>query len=289
MKTKHQIKILFGLIFTLQVVVLSSCKKDAAEIIDEDNATVTTPRSVHNNISLYWNNWSDGKYTYSRAVSDFGNIEGFSSTEEDRSYIIYNNLRVKMIKNAQDAGSGVVAKINIVDHTRYRVTYDVRVGDTFDWSQKGGKMGFGFLIGQGYTGGGNAANGDGGSFRLTWGVTNGVPSFRPYVYHVDQQGTYGDNFGKRYPASGSLQNNTWYTIELYARSNTYANHNGALSMKVNGTIVLSDASFRFTTDNSQRYINYMSWATFRGGGDGSEVSTDGYVYYDNLHLERIEE
>ena len=272
--------------FILLVVLLSSCKKDYQEIIDDDQER-SVPRAVHSNLALYWNNWSDGEYSYARAVSDFGNIEGFSAIEEDRCYVIYNNLRVKMIKDTQDAISGVVAKINIADHTRYRITFDVRVGDTFDWSQKGGKMGFGFLIGQGYTGGGNAANGDGGSFRLTWGVTNGVPSFRPYAYHVDQAGTYGDNFGKRYPATAALQNNTWYTVELYARSNTYANNNGSISMKVNGYTVLSDGSFRWTTNHGQRYINNMAFATFRGGGDGSEVSTDGYVYYDNLKLEYI--
>jgi hypothetical protein len=286
MKKEQHVKFWLGLMAVLAIVV-SSCKKEAIEndALSAIPSSVQSDLSVHLNLDLYWGNWSDGTYTSARAVSDFGNISDYSSTEESRCYVIYEALRVKLIKNAQDAISGVVARIDVADHSRYTLTYDVKVGDTFDWAQVGGKLGFGFLIGQGYTGGASTQNGDGASFRLAWGVSGGDAYFRPYVYYVDQPGVYGSSFGARYPATGSLSKNTWYTIALYTRSNTYANSDGSISMKVNGTTILSDGSFRWTTVHAQRLVNNLAWACFRGGGTGSESPTDGYAYFDNLHLE----
>jgi hypothetical protein len=187
------------------------------------------------------------------------------------------------LANALSAAGGMVANIDIPDDDAYEVTFSVKSHSTFDWS-RGGKIGFGFRIGEGNTGCNKADDGNGGSARLMWYTDNsGRTYFRPYVYYKDMPGNCGNDFGKSYPASGSLSKGTWYTVKITVRSNTGSNSNGAITYTVNGTILYSDTSFRWTTNDSQRLIKTLAFHTFRGGSDSYwESDADSYIYYDNV-------
>lgn len=288
MKTKRNLFLFLGLL-TVTSLLTTSCKKDYSEIVDEDAPTVQ--RAVYSDRIVNFNNWSTGTYTSARAVSDFGNISGFSSTEIARSYISSSSLRITYVKNIQDSGSGVVTSTDIADHSAYELTYDVKTHSAFDWARKGGKMGWGLLIGDGFTGGADASGGTGGSIRVTWAVSDSNPNdvyFRPYAYFVDQPGVYGHGWGARYPAAGSsLQKATWYTVKIFAQANTYANYNGKIKITINGTTVYNNNAFRWTTVHSKRFVKNLVLSCFRGGGTGSESSTDGFVYFDNFNLDFV--
>lgn len=251
------------------------------------NYDVVSLNSFGSSLSVNWDKWDTSNYTYDMGVTDFGSWIGFEPHEEGRIIITGSKreFRTTLVKDEMDAIGGVVTQIDVKDHAAYELSYDVKVNSSFDWSQKGGKIGFGFLIGNGYTGGQDVSQGAGGSFRLIWSVdANGDAYFQPYVYYVDQPSQYGRSFGARYPASGSLKKNTYYTIKMFIQSNTYDNYDGKIKLTINGTEVFSDNGFRFTTQHSQRFIKSLQLATFRGGGDGSIVSSNGYVYFDNLEL-----
>jgi hypothetical protein len=111
--------------------------------------------------------------------------------------------------------------------------------------------------------------------------------FRPYVYYKDQPESCGNSFGKSYPSSGSLVKGQWYTVKLYAKSNTGSNTNGYVRVTINGTTVLAQ-NIRWTTDDTKRLIKTLSFHTFRGGSTSNwQSTTDGYIYYDNLTWTRI--
>lgn len=47
--------------------------------------------------------------------------------------------------------AGVIAQIDVTDGSEYELHYDVKYHSQFDWI-RGGKVGFGFKIGDGNTG-----------------------------------------------------------------------------------------------------------------------------------------
>jgi len=170
----------------------------------------------------------------------------------------------------------------VPDKDEYELQFDVMFDENFDFSQ-GGKVGFGFLIGEGYTGGVPGTNGNGASVRLMWykNTSTSPVIFRPYVYYKDQPGQFGDDFGKSF----SIQAGTWYSVKIYAKSNTGSNKDGHVRMTINGTTLLDEA-IRFTTNDAKRLINRITFETFRGGADASwQSTTDGYIYFDNVHWE----
>ncbi len=269
-------------ISVLLATVVFSCKRDVTISSPGDSGTDTSPRATYSSRTVDWNNRTDGTYTLSEATSDFGNVSGWN---ESRAYNSGGTCRVTLLKNALSSAGGMISNIDIPDGSEYELQFDVKFHSAFDWS-RGGKLGFGFRIGEGNTGCDKADDGNGGSVRIMW-YNNGRAILKPYVYYKDMPGTCGYDFGKTYPASGEIQRGVWYTIKIYVKSNTGSNTNGQLKIFINGTTVLSTA-IRWTTNDAQRLIKTLAFHTFRGGSDTYwQSTTDGYIYYDNLSWTKI--
>lgn len=269
-------------------ISLNSCKKEltASDLSVNPSAdAVAGINAINSTWSVNWDNYANGTtYTSTNAANDFGNVTGWNN---NRGYISNGNLRIQLDPNALSAAGGVVANIDVSDGTAYEMDYDIRFHSQFDWS-RGGKVGFGFSIGDGNTGGDPAWDGNGGTLRLMWyrNDANRV-YFQPYLYYRDQPGQYGDDFGLTYPASGSIQKGTTYHVHLYIKSNTGSNANGHVQIVINGTVLL-DRDIRWTTNDSKRLIRGVTFHTFRGGSQSYwESPTVGYIYYDNLSIHKI--
>ena len=269
--------------------LLTSCKKEAnnpiaeqpVEVVDEDaKATLAINSSKSTGFTH-----SDGTYSLSEAVADMGDIVGTWQNTE----IYSNQARVRIPANSLSNGN--IVRIDVSDGTEYELTFKVRFGPTFYWS-RGGKLGFGFHIGNGFTGCNKADDGTGGTARIMWYNPNGTktssssdaPYFRPYVYYKDMPEDCGNNFGKQ---SQTLNKNQWYTIKIRVKSNSGTSTNGSVFYSVDGSTLLSQ-SIRWTTSDTNRKIKYITFHTFRGGSqDYWESSSDGLVYYDYLSYTRI--
>jgi len=273
--------------------VFAACKKDSntVAIVDED---ATVARAIYSSRSEDFTH-SDGSYSLSTAVSDLGNISG--NWQSNNVSIYSNQARVRIPANSISSqpaseGSGNTVQIDVSDGSEYELSFKVRFGPNFQWS-RGGKTGFGFLIGDGNTGCNKADDGNGASARLMWyNPTNqkddtgsDSPFFRPYVYYKDMPDQCGDSFGKK---SVTLAKNTWYTIRIRVKSNTGSSYNGSVFYSVDGVTLLSKTDIRWTTNTAKRLIRSISFHTFRGGSDpywGS--SSDGFIYYDDLSYTRL--
>lgn len=274
-----------GMLTSVLFAGLISCEKDILidSVIDSEMAS-TEARAILSSRSVNWNAHSNGTYTRSAAATDFGNVSG--AWQESRAYISNGTCRITLLKNALSSASGMIVRFDVSDGTNYEMDWKVKFHSQFDWS-KGGKLGFGFLIGDGNTGGDAAWDGNGGSLRMMWYNTGSRVFLQPYVYYKDQPGTYGDSFGKSYPSSGSLQKGTWYNVHMWAQMNTGSNEDGWVEIKVNGVNMLRQ-NIRWVTNNSKRAVREVSFHTFRGGSqDYWKSNTDGYIYYDDLHWNKV--
>lgn len=287
--------------FAMLLLCLTACKKEPTGESSNQNATdelkiatqtQMTSFAIYNPLSVNWDNRTNGAtYTTAQATSDFGNVTGWDPSNAYTTIGKGNTVgcRITLLPNALSSAGGMVANVDISDGSAYEMDYDVKFHANFNWG-KGGKVGFGFLIGEGNAGGDPAWDGNGGSLRLMWFTSDTDSSriyFRPYLYYKDQPGQYGDDFGKSYPSSGALVKNQWYHIHLYAKSNTGSNTDGHVQIVIDGNTVL-DQDIRWTTNDAERLIRNMSFHTFRGGSeDYWMVSTTDYIYYDNLVVTKI--
>lgn len=286
---------LIGIALSFFSLTIVGCSKDSAEL--KENASTNEKLSVNktmavsaaaqvypSNINTQFNH-PDGTFDYNEASADFGGgtLTGWNS---DRAWISGNTARATLMPNS--VSNGLISELDLSDGSAYEATYTIRFHSTFDWS-RGGKVGFGFLIGEGNTGCDIASDGNGGSFRLMWYNNNGRVYFQPYVYHKDMAGPCGDDFGKSYPATGSLVKGETYTVHMYAKSNTGTNKDGWIQLQINGTYVINQA-IRWTTNDAQRLIKRLSFHNFRGGKDvavwGSSQTS--YIYFDNLVVNKVE-
>lgn len=294
----HQARILSILsCFVLFSSVLVSCtKEDISPTLSADasrsrksrttdtTTTTTTPppttTSPLYSLAVNWDNRTDANYTYTEAKQDFPNSTYWSAYV---SQTHTGQLQTVMAKDTFGPVGGVMSRFDVPDGSEYEVNFDVMFGNDFDFGRSG-KVGFGFLIGNGYTGGGPAGDGTGGSARLVWEKNStGRVYLAPYLYYKDQPNAWGDERGKSYPATGSIQKNTWYNVKIYVKSNTGSNTDGRIRMVINGTTVIDDA-IRWTTDDTYRLINRACFENFRGGNDTTyEVTTDGTIYFDNMN------
>ncbi|MCW3467662.1 polysaccharide lyase [Chitinophaga nivalis] len=273
---------------SLVVTAFSCTKPNEAFAPSSDNNTAAakdvSAAAVNSTWSVNWDNRTTGTYSSADANTDFGNISGWNAS---RAYISNGSCRITLLKNALSGAGGLIGNIDVADGEAYEMDYDIRFHSQFDWS-RGGKVGFGFLVGEGNTGGDPGWDGNGGSLRLMWYSSGpGRVYFQPYVYYKDQPGDFGDTFGKSYPATGSLNKGQTYHVHLYIKSNTGSNKNGHVQIVIDGTVVL-DTDIRWTTNDSQRLIKKVAFHTFRGGSQTYwQSDTDGYIYYDNLTVHKI--
>jgi len=270
----------------------ASCKKEISrEGTDnqEKEGLKTEVSAVNSSLNLNWENRTNGSaYTNSQASADFGNVSGW---QESRAFITNgknsNGLRITLLPNALSSAGGMVGNVNLNQGSAYELDYDVKFHSNFNFS-KGGKIGFGLAIGEGNTGGDPGWDGNGGTLRLMWYSSSADRVFfQPYVYHKDQPTKFGDTYTNRFPASGSLQKGVWYHVHMYVKSNTGSSTNGRAQITINGTTIL-DNDIRWTTNDSQRLINKLTFHTFRGGSQEEwKANTTDYIYYDNLVVNKI--
>lgn len=258
----------------------NSMERLSIEKTMSSSAALAIPTSINTTF-----NHPDGSYSYSLASADFGGAT-LSGWNQDRAYISGGWARATLAPNA--VSNGLIAGADISDGSAYEADFKVRFHSQFDWS-RGGKVGFGFLIGEGNTGCDIATDGNGGSLRLMWYNSGSRVYFQPYVYHRDMAGPCGDTFGKSYPSSGSLVKGQSYNIHLYVKSNAGSSKNGWVQVKINGTSVL-DQAIRWTTNDAQRLIKRLSFHNFRGGKDvavwGSSQTS--YIYFDDLVVNKVQ-
>lgn len=295
MNTNYLFKLLAisALSFSL---LTTSCSKDNAnetrqtaspnnKATDEAKSEILVSAAYPSNINTGFNH-ADGSYTYSEASADFGSAS-ITGWNDSRAYISGNQARATLAPNA--VSDGLIAGFDISDGSAYELDYDVRFHSQFDWS-RGGKVGFGFLIGDENTGCDIASDGNGGSFRLMWYQNDqGRVYFQPYTYHRDMAGPCGDTFGKTYPTSGSINKGQTYHVHMYLKSNTGSSKNGWVQLKIDNNTVL-DQAIRWTTNDAKRLIKRLSFHNFRGGKDVSlwGSSQTSYIYFDNVVVNKIQ-
>lgn len=273
------------LLAAIPVLIFLGCKKSAENsfVIDND---IKTPSNKDPETKTINFNRADGAYTKAQAESDFGGSILMTWQNID---ISSNQARVRIPANSLSQGN--IVNIDIPDGTEYELSFKVRFATNFDWS-RGGKVGFGFHIGNGYTGCNKADNGLGGTARLMWynatgSKTNYVTTgsyFRPYVYYKDMPEDCGNSFGKQ---SKQINTDTWYTVKIKVKSNTGSNTDGLVSYEIDGVNLLNQV-LRWTTNADYRKVKYITFHTFRGGSQEYwQATTDGYIYYDDLVFKRI--
>jgi outer membrane lipoprotein-sorting protein len=246
------------------------------------STTSTSTGTAAYSPSAIWKTRPDGLYSLALATLDYKNpVNGWADT---RMSISGGKLKTTLTKNVVGPDGGLVSWIDVADASEYQMSYDFMFDNNFDLSQ-GGKIGWGFLIGDGFTGGVPGTGGTGASVRLMWyKAWSGAPVIiRPYVYYKDQPGQYGDDFGKTYPSNGSsISKGVWHKVSMYVKCNTGSNTNGKLKITIDG-VTLLDMPIRYTTNDAKRLINRITFETFRGGADATWTSpTDGNIYFDNL-------
>lgn len=244
-------------------------------------ATTTTTPSYVFNVGF---TWLDGLYSLTQATTDFKNVLGWAPA---RMNISAGKMKTTLAKNVVGPDGGLVSWIDVPDAAGYQLNFDMMFDSQFDFSA-GGKIGYGFLLGEGYTGGVPGTDGNGGSARLMWYKGwDGRVYLKPYLYYKDQPGQYGNDFAKSYPATGSVAKGTWYSVKMLVKSNTGSNTDGRIQIVINGTTVM-DQAIRWTTNDLKRMINRVCFETFRGGADASwQSTTDGHIYFDNVSLATI--
>lgn len=285
---------LAGIFLSSSVMMIGACKKnghvsESQEHVVPEIVTAT----IKSDFSVNFNNrTAQTTYTAAQAEADFGNVNG--GWNASRAYITSgkdgtNGCRITLAPNALSSAGGMITDIDVSDGTAYELDFDVKFHSQFTWS-RGGKVGFGFKIGDGNTGCDPATDGNGGSLRLMWYSPNSDPNrvfFQPYVYHKDMAGTCGDTYTTRYPSSGALQKGVWYHVHMYIKSNTGSNRDGRAQILINGTPIV-DTDIRWTTNDAKRLIKSVTFHTFRGGSDSYwGASTTDYIYYDNLVVNKI--
>lgn len=290
MKNRTGRKLLTAAFFVFSTSLFVSCSKE--DVMEETisssrkpkttTTTTETPTTTTNySHTVNWDNRSDGSYAYNHANEDFKNAIYWNTYS---SITTGGKLKATLAKGVVGPSGGVMSRMDVPDASEYQLQFDMMFDSQFDWSA-GGKVGFGFLVGNGQTGGSSISDGTGGSARLMWEKnSSGRVYLKPYLYFKDMSGTWGDNLGKTYPASGSIQTGTWYTVKMYIKSNTGSNTDGHIQMVINGTIVL-DQAIRWTTDDTKRLINRVCFENFRGGSESYWASTtDGHLYFDNVQM-----
>jgi hypothetical protein len=194
MQIKTNARPFAALCAALLIITVASCSKQVKEeaLTPEEAPVGVSVKAINSTWSTNWDGLTNGStWTTAQASAAFGNVSGWN---ESRAMISNDDLRITLKANALSGAGGVVANIDISDGTAYELDFDVRYHSQFDWS-RGGKVGFGFAVGDGNTGGDPGWDGNGGTLRMMWYQTDaGRVFFQPYVYHKDQPGEFGNTF-----------------------------------------------------------------------------------------------
>ncbi len=283
---KQNIIIAITTIVVFVSLFIISCKK---ELISNDENYKSDLISYYSgnggsltSITANWDNWTDGdNYNVAMANTDFGNIHNFTQVEQARTLISLSRLRVTLLKNEYGAAGGVITNTDLSPKDGFEINFKVKFHSTFDFTQNGGRCGWGFDIGDGA---GSVADGEGGSFRLAWDTdANGNPYLKPYIYYADMTNqSEGDDFGVRYPATGSITGSVWYDVKMVFKANSFMDRNGRAELYINNTQVLN-VPIRWTLNNLKRKANSLLFSNYRSGS-GSQSSIDCNMWFDDFSL-----
>lgn len=208
-------------------------------------------------------NWTapDQLYGYQQANADFKNciyFDSYGSALED------STLRVALAPLTVGPSGGTMAKFKLPEGPAYSVSFDLKFAQDFYFGA-GGKVGFGLLVGPGYTGGETGPTG--GSVRLMW--ENAF--LKPYIYHPRQAGTWGDDFGKRLPVAPGV----WYNVKITVTP-------ASVKIEINGQVLLNQAIV------FNDVVKYLSFENFRGGSEAYwQAYTVDRVYFDNIVINQL--
>jgi len=264
------------------LLFFASCKKSIPitenTLLEQKNKKANESTISSSNISVNWNNWpNDVNYTVAMATADFGHVNNFQQVEQARTSISLSRLRVTLLENEIGAAGGVINYSNIDSHSGYELNYKMKFASNFDFATAG-YFGFGLGIGDGLLA---APDGEGAGFRMRWKKdTNGDVYIHPYLNYADQNGPNDNDFGVRYPATGSIQGGVYYNIKMVFKANTKMNKNGRAEVYVNNVQVLN-VPIRWTKNHEKRKANTILFENYRVG---SASSTYGKLWFDDFTL-----
>ncbi|WP_458207745.1 polysaccharide lyase [Haladaptatus sp. NG-SE-30] len=237
-----------------------------------------------NNGLLLEENFEDNDYQQIFTDTSYRNADNeslVSSVAKNGS----NSLKVDIEENTHQ---GTWAKYDPVEAgdsseelTEMYLSYWVMFPSDFQ-AGRGGKLPGIVHIGPngGGVGGDPAMGTNGWSCRITYeGAGGDEIKIGPYVYHMDQSGTYGDPH-----RNTVIQRGKWVKITEYVKLNTVsggsANNDGELKMWVDGNLEYERTNFRFVTDRSLG-CNCL-WQIYFGGNWTSPK--DQAVFIDSLAI-----
>lgn len=233
-------------------------------------------------INVNFNNRVYGEvYTKSMANSDFGEVGYFDGGSNNRLRIYGTTDRhLRVTYPAGGVGtssSGGQFKAKLDPGTEYTLEYRVRFDPDFQWV-KGGKLPG--LCGGDCNTGGNKPNGNGFSTRYMWRANGALVV---YLYHLDQQGNYGEDISTGF----TFPEDQWVTIKQRIKLNTGNNANGVLQVWVNGSQKINRTNIRYM-NNSTKRIDTFYFSTFHGGSDSTWApSSTVYARFDNIVAQKV--
>jgi len=261
------------------VVLLASCGSD--DLMESADYPSGQPLVF----DLNWDAHGNGPYLEETAIKDFKTLSNWNN----RMSIEGQAMTVTLLQDKLSGDGGIVARTSIPANDEYKLSFDVMFPEDFEWG-RGGKVGYGLLMGDGNTGCDKADDGKGASARMMWYQDDdGRVTFKPYLYYNDMPEDCGDNLVSSavFPATGSLEKGKWYSIGIQVKSNTGSNTDGHVTYSVDGNVILDEA-IRWTTDESKRFIDQLTFSTFRGGSQEHwMVDRDTQLKIDNLRVESV--
>ena len=290
----------FTALCALVIALTFSCKKEnrTEDPHNSSDKSAATTKAIGDTIRFGTN--ITQAYTQAAAETDFTTMTAGTTWKDYRAELvadINDYLSVKM-NPTQYAAGGLVANFNIPDGTYYEVSYRVRFPANFTFGE-GGKLGFGFGTGNIWTGednpdGTTAPDGLGGSARIMWKralKANGEYKciFKPYLYYTDMPADNGNYYGTNivytniYPKNdGSITRGIWYTVKMRIKSNTNAQADGEIRIKINNDLVLAATNIKWGYSGHQQ-ITELLFHTFRGGNSSEWLTgTWDTIHYDDV-------
>jgi hypothetical protein len=173
--------------------------------------------------------------------------------------------------------------------------YYLRLGNNFTPTVDGGKMpGFSFRPGGSPTCNGGSRDTTGthcwsarGSFGLLPPAANPLAGFVGlgyYVYHPEQEGSYGSGWAWNLGYDGRVTQGRWYAVEEYVRVNSVpGSHDGILRAWVNGRLVFEKTDILFR-NTEEIHVGEVWYNIYHGGT--APAPHDMYFWVDNLVVAR---
>ncbi|MGB5943975.1 MAG: polysaccharide lyase [Leeuwenhoekiella sp.] len=185
-------------------------------------------------------------------------------------------------------GSFAKRHIDGISRSSYNIRFEFKFHKYFDFD-RGGKIGYGFNIGDGVAGcrGSESRDNKGGSFRIMWRGINDPSTglctvdevkttkanIIPYIYHRRMPNNCGDDFGKTF----RIERDKWYTVVMKYRANTGNNADGLARVEIGEhgqkrTVLLNETKMVWSYSNPKRKVSGITYSLFRGGGDAQWAS-----------------